>query len=457
MHLDQLQQRLDAVLGSLSDSRRNVTNRPCNVGYAGSAGGSWPHHRASYSSSRFTGSTALGNRLCQFAAQLSQTTVTVPDGNQIDPARDPRFWALIEGPGTASTQGDAYTPRCYINQNCGSVQNQSYRDTANPDRGYWYVVKIPAGLTGQVDINVYDASNNPSGSLSSLAGDSSLNASNQAFETEYRVYRQNNPLEFTNRTPVTGGAGNTTLGSCFWQLHDESSFRANWRNLCTLGSVSPGEVYLVNVRTNGTTGSGVNGYALEACANGSCSAGVQPALYAYADMAMYNNVSSGNATFYLAEVGPQYAGRTLVLELWDAGDASGDATIFPMMPSASQPKPVVNVPAAACTYTSSPAPNAVQSSSVGGATGVINATPHASDNGTNCAIRSTIGGARQFNGEWLRIRIDLPTTYTCTPGVNPETTAGSCWWGIKYNFTSSATDVTTWQARIEGNPVHLTQ
>ena len=41
--------------------------------------------------------------------------------------------------------------------------------------------------------------------------------------------------------------------------------------------------------------------------------------------------------------------------------------------------------------------------------------------------------------------------------VNPEVDANSCWWGIEYVFSESSQDVTTWQARIEGNPVHLTQ
>jgi hypothetical protein len=146
-----------------------------------------------------------------------------------------------------------------------------------------------------------------------------------------------------------------------------------------------------------------------------------------------------------------------VIELWDAGDATGNATIYPMRPSTTAPRPVVNVPAAECAYTSSPAPNAAQSSSPGGPTGMVYGTPRPSDEGANCAIRSTVSSARQFNGEWLRVRVSVPTSYTCTLGVNPETTKGSCWWGIKYNFSSTTTDVTTWQARIEGNPVHLTQ
>ncbi|MEQ1788422.1 MAG: hypothetical protein ABL966_15325, partial [Acidimicrobiales bacterium] len=392
---------------------------------------------------------------CRWPARFTVTDTTLP--NPIDSTRNPGFWALIEGPGTAATQGDAYTPRCYINANCGNVENASYRDTNNVDRGYWYVVKVPAGLSGSIDLQVFDASTNPSGTQTTLAGDSSINGSNQAFDTEYSVYRQTNPLDFSLRTRVGSDTADTTPGSCHWSVGSQAAFRGVWTSLCSLNSVTPGEIYLVNVRTNGTTGSGINGYALQACANGSCTAGAQPALYAYADMAMYNNINTGDGTFYLAEVGPQYAGRTLVVDLWDAGDASADATIYPMRPSTTLPKPVVNVPAGECGYTSSPAPNAAQTTSVGGATGFVYSTERPSDTVGVCGIRSTIGSTRQFNGEWLRIRLDIPSDYTCTQGVNPETTAGSCWWGIRYNFSGATTDVTTWQARIEGNPLQLTQ
>jgi hypothetical protein len=85
------------------------------------------------------------------------------------------------------------------------------------------------------------------------------------------------------------------------------------------------------------------------------------------------------------------------------------------------------------------------------------ATPHASDRATRCAIDTAPSGTSQrFNDEWLRIRIQIPSDYTCTIGLNPETTAGSCWWGIAYDFSAQPYDVTTWKARIEGNPVHLT-
>jgi hypothetical protein len=155
-------------------------------------------------------------------------------------------------------------------------------------------------------------------------------------------------------------------------------------------------------------------------------------------------------------VGPQYAGKTLVVELWDPGDSSGQSTIYPMKPSPTLPRPVVGVPAANCTYSSDPSPNVAQTTSPGGSTGRIEVN-HASDTTSTCGIVTHNGSSSQFNGTWLRVRITLPPDYSCILGRNPEAEANSCWWGIRYQFAAATTDVTTWQARIEGNPVHLTE
>lgn len=60
-----------------------------------------------------------------------------------------------------------------------------------------------------------------------------------------------------------------------------------------------------------------------------------------------------------------------------------------------------------------------------------------------------------YDGHWVTMRVAIPPTYTCTVGLDPEASSGSCWWGIRYSFSGggSPTDTTTWQARIEGNPV----
>ena len=465
---------------------RVPVNQPCRVGYetSGPGGGWWSGGIYSPTSAVSPvgpagGRVTEGNTLCRWAPQIDSATFTPP--NPIDPTRSPGFWAMIEGPGSVSTNGDAYNTRCYIPNGCGSDDNVQFKPSSDPDRGFWYVVKMPSAPLGSVDINVFDASYNPcvgSSCVGTLAGDRSLGGT-AVFPTEFRVFTQTSPIDFSARTPYSGASsGNQTDGSCYWTLAGESTpaspvfnaaFSGMWRRLCTITAPTPGGTYLVNVQTTGParngSGSffnGINGYALEAVANGG--AGTQPALYAFSSMGMQNNNTCAGAgctpppaTFYLAEIGQQYAGKTLVVELWDPGDATGNASIFPKRPSGLAPGPVTDVPASECEFTASPSPSNPQASSAGGPTGSVYPTPQQSDFLARCGIRTTVSGARRFNGEWLAIRIAIPPTYTCVSGINPVLLPGSCWWGIEYNFSASANDVTTWRARIEGNPVHLTQ
>ncbi len=439
--------------------------RPCNVpGF-----GRWTASPGGFQANEsYTSGTS--NRLCQWTSEITSFTPPTPP-NPIASTRSPGFWAMIEGPATIATNGDVYSTRCYTTASCGSIQNEQYREPGvNDDAGYWYVVKVPNASVGSIDINVFDASHNRNGSLTTLAGDRSF-ATNSTFDTQFRVFRQTNPLDFSVRTPVfPNPLGNETDGSCNWSVagDDETAFTGVWRRLCTITAPAPGSTYLINVQTPGSSGNGVNGYALEAVTGNNHALPDQPALYAFADMGMYNNnTCSGSgctpppATFYLAEVGPQYAGRTLVVDLWDPGDVTeGDAAMFPKKPSTSAPRPVVDVPANTCSYTSSPEPNNIQNGS--DPTGAVYPTDQSSDFTARCGVTTATNGARRFNGTWLTIRIDIPPLYTCklsTPEepVNPEKDPNSCWWGIEYIFSDSSQDVTTWQARIEGNPVHLTQ
>jgi hypothetical protein len=425
-------------------------NGPCNVGYEATKG-RWPATGAFVASSINTAADTAGNRLCRWNALIS--TVITPGPNPIDVNRDPGFWAQAEGPGTVAALGDAYSTRCQTTLSCATQQSLQYRDT-----GYWYAIQMPAASSSSTTISIFDALFRRDGVITDETGDSVLYGStsattNPTFTTEYRVYRQTNLLDIKARVPVgTATSANQTDNSCWWDITAETAFDMQWRPLCTITPAN-GERYLLNVRTHntGTPGVGLNAYAIEALSVGSA----QPALSAYSDMGMFNN---GSGTFYLTEVGPEFAGEVLAVDLWDPGDVStGTATIYPMMPSATAPKPVVNAPAT-CTFTSSPDPNAVNTGTpLWGVTGTRYATPQASDSVSRCAINTAPSGSSQrFNDEWLRIRIQIPSTYTCTKGLNPETTAGSCWWGIEYDFSAQPYDVTTWKASIEGNPVHLT-
>jgi hypothetical protein len=57
----------------------------------------------------------------------------------------------------------------------------------------------------------------------------------------------------------------------------------------------------------------------------------------------------------------------------------------------------------------------------------------------------------------VTLTVSLPKTYTAPlPPGEPAGTAGG-WWKIKYVFSSSTSDTTTWAVSIRGNPVHLVQ
>jgi hypothetical protein len=379
------------------------------------------------------------HRLCQW------TATTTAGANPI--TRSPGFWAQIHGPGADRQSGDAYSTKCETTQNCTVADNDLYVDSSDPNQGIWYVIQVPEDGGGPTSIRVFDASLLPGGNLSTGTGDSAIDSANLTFATSYRVYEQTNSYDFNSRTALGPATGDNIPSSCHWNLQQDVSFRLSWVDLCTV-DMEAGERYLVNVRTAAPPGvantAGRNSYAIEALTNGG--AGTQPALYAYNKMVMYNNVSGGDATFYVAEVSPAYAGKTLVLELYDPGESTADAWLYPMMPSASSTGSPDHPPVDNCSFSSTRA-----------------SFPRASDlnNGGECSVRTSNvgapGGTPLYNNHWVTIRVTIPDDYTCTPGLNPEVDVGSCWWGIRYDFTGTATDTTTWQARVEGNPVHLTQ
>ena len=181
---------------------------------------------------------------------------------------------------------------------------------------------MPASGATTTTIRLFDAAYNDSINASSGAGPAADQggtfSSGNGFTTTYQLYKQNNPLDFTDRTAV---------GSCpSLSVQAQTSYAMTWTDLCTI-TPSNSEIYLLNVTSTSSGGNsaGANGYALEAVATGDPIGPQQPAVHAYADMAMrtQKDAGNGNASFYLAEVGPQHAGKTLVVQLFDAGDFTG--------------------------------------------------------------------------------------------------------------------------------------
>ena len=72
------------------------------------------------------------------------------------------------------------------------------------------------------------------------------------------------------------------------------------------------------------------------------------------------------------------------------------------------------------------------------------------ETGSTCVINAT-RPAHDFNGDWVRVTVELPASYLC----NPVGAFGGCWWQVRLDYNVDPYDRTTWEARIVGNPIHL--
>ena len=145
---------------------------------------------------------------------------------------------------------------------------------------------------------------------------------------------------------------------------------------------------------------------------------------------MYNNVAAGNATFYLAEIDPVHAGKTLEISLYDPGEVSKTSTTS----GNGTVQVITNAGAVAASCTGSSSNNVIPASL------------------SPCQFQSAVGGSSNYNGAWVTLGIKIPNNYTCTMGTVP-----GCWWKIKYIIDGQGNDTTTWAAQVIGDPVHLVE
>ena len=158
----------------------------------------------------------------------------------------------------------------------------------------------------------------------------------------------------------------------------------------------------------------------------------QPYVYGLGRMVIYANVATGTTLFYLGRIDAVHAGKTMVIQLFDPGDASGTASLQILQPTATGYVP------AKFSYTAD-----------------SNATPGYTSGTNLTSLTTTVNGASRYNNSWVTLTVPLPKTYTAPlpPGEPPGTLGG--WWKISYTYDSATTDTTTWQVAIRGNPVHL--
>ena len=380
----------------------------------------------------------------------AEYTMPVPMGSPLSNYGDNSgfFWAAAEAQGTNRSAGDAYGT--FWNPN--PTQNGQYNQT-----GYMYAIDVPVGA-GATNIDLYDptfcAVDDQKGTGDHwIAWDL---AGWPAVSTYYTLWSDpaETPLDysddvqiastgslFENKRQVDKSAalreGSAAWpGHAFWSLPDCTAdvYHNQWWTFTTV--TTPGTYRLqvtttnaINVNDQKNT-SAENMWALRAV---STDPTYKPYVYGLGKMVIYANVANGTTLFYLGRIEAVHAGKTMVIELFDPGDAAGNSSIEVLKPTSTGYTP------ATFSYTAD-----------------ANAT--GSKLGTNVtSLRTTISGTAQYNNSWVTLTIPLPKTYTAPlPPGEPAGTQGG-WWKIRYSFDSATTDTTTWQVSIRGNPVHLVQ
>jgi Flp pilus assembly protein TadG len=227
-----------------------------------------------------------------------------------------------------------------------------------------------------------------------------------------------------------------------------ASFFRRWVSVCNVANPVQG-TYFLQVQTakkiDGTvtpTGGGSNRFSLKVGIGGNFASDNNIHVYGNAKMGAYANATGANTQFYLTRVLPGEAGKTLVLNFFDTGDATQPGTLAVLPPSDSN---VTGGVFAGCTYTQPPG------NSVGPPWGTFSATA------TGCKI-TNVGNSTtpSYDGQWVTWKIPIPGNYTCD-----DTSASGlgCWTKLQFVYPAgtNVTDTTTWSAYMLGEPVRIIQ
>ena len=371
----------------------------------------------------------------------AEYTLPVPMGSPLSAYGDNsgNFWAAAMSQGANRGYGDAYGT--YYNPYPTLNNQYDYR-------GYQYTIDVPVGA-GATTVDLKDATFcavDPNLGT----GDHWIGGTDQGMSTYYTLWSDpaETPLDYTDDVQV---ASSGTLFENKRQVDKSASLRDTsisgyasmpdcqndpyhnqWWTLATL--TSPGSYRLQVTTTNPLNAndqigvSAENMWGLRAVSTDPTHAA---RVYGLGKMVIYANVPNGQAGFYLGRIEAVHAGKTMVIQLFDPGDASGNSSIEILQPTATAYVPISF--------------NYIADSNAGG-----------SKSGTTTSLKTTINGSTQYNNSWVTITVPLPKTYAA-PLPATETTPGVLggWWKIRYTYSSATSDTTTWQVSIRGNPVHL--
>ena len=384
---------------------------------------------------------------------INQPTTLSTGGSLAVPIASQGFFGAIEGEGSNRSTGDAFAP--YWNPN--PTVNAQY----TPD-GYRYEISAASSGTVYLFDPVFCATAaetfttpapyNAKASGHAGAGDHWLGTPVPA-DTYFILWDTNNlPLAPASWTKViekdeinqnmvdkstTYGYGSTysdsgggiPAGAVDCQNNPEHN---KW---VALSGVTAGHTYSLQVTTTDPASPASNRNEMFENMFSIAVTGAGSTVHGTGSMETYANIAAGSQQFYLAQIDRTAgAGKTVEIDLFDPGDNSYGSWMQVMIDSPSGWQ-IANFSYTADNGRSNANTNCLQTYGGSG-------SPPA-----GCGETATSGGIF-YQNSWVSIMVTLPTTYG-SPSL-----ANSGWWKINY-IVAGASDTTTWQVSIRGNPVHI--
>jgi len=223
-----------------------------------------------------------------------------------------------------------------------------------------------------------------------------------------------------------------------------NDFFRRWVTICSVTNPASGTYFLqvqTNKKVDGTAtpnAGGANRYAIQVGLGTNYSTTNGLRLYGNGRMGVYANATGADTRFYLTRILPGEAGKILVLQFFDTGDASAPGDISVLPPPDSN---VAGGSFTGCKYTAPPG------NSTGPPWGTLVATS------TGCKVTGVSSGAG-WDGQWITYEIPVPSDYDCD-----DTSPTGCWTRLRFTYPSGTTvnDTTSWVGYVLGEPVRIIQ
>ena len=386
------------------------------------------------------------------------------------------YWLAVNGPCSSREQGDLLTAVSVgnvvsPNPPAGDRRWRGCTSAADPTitmlrpegpATHQIGIRVPTGYRGgPFSVQVFDAAHCAASPLD-------FGGSRDPFETTFVLRDGPVPGIGPDESAVLGRADFTTGARCGTESTSlrgyacgPGSWAQRWCNLAAVSAPRPGALYVPEVSSGPVTASarhGANAYGVRIMSgppvatgsfvpcstdplDGTWSVGSDTcvAVEGRAWLSVSTTGGGADASFSLAGIGPQYAGSTMEVALFDIGEGSESLQLLD--PAGA---------AVGFSWEVEMAPGDVPPT--GGTSGVVapgGALDVGCTEGHPQRGPGRISGSK-YNDRLLRLRVALPDDPVARWGQRQ-------WWRVRYRRCADRlpTDRTTWAVWVEGQPVRL--